>query len=73
MTPLHACPGGCGSELSQRQLACRRCWFKLPKHLRVNAAYRLRTDGGDHIEHRRAVIAALSWYRDNRPGEAATT
>lgn len=66
----HECPGGCGFEVPQHQLACKRCWFKLPKHLRddVNAAYRRRAS--DPVAHRRALVAALSWYRDNRPGEA---
>ena len=67
----HSCPGGCGLQVPQHQLSCKRCWFTLPKPMRddINAAYRQRA--ADPVAHRRLVVAALSWYRDNRPGEAA--
>jgi hypothetical protein len=65
--PTHDCPGGCGTQVLQSMLACRKDWFRLPEGLRraVNFWYpRRRTHPG---QHRDAVAAALAWYRDNPP------
>jgi hypothetical protein len=66
----HPCPGKCGADVPQHQLACKPCWFRLPKPLRdgVNDAYRnKRRDGA--LPHLRAVSKAYGWYRAN-PAEA---
>jgi hypothetical protein len=49
----------------RHQLACKPCWFRLPKIYRdeVNAAYRRRAT--DPSLHRRALRQAFAWYRDN--------
>lgn len=62
----HGCPGGCGAQVPQHQLACKPCWFRLPKPHRdaVNAAWRK-----DARLHRSALADALAWYRDNPGGE----
>lgn len=61
----HECPGGCGSRVISVQLACRSCWFRLPKELRdeVNASYRSRTR--DRMRHASAILQAGRWYRAN--------
>jgi hypothetical protein len=67
---VHACPGRCGGEARHARLACKPCWFRLPKPLRelVGSAYRRRSS--DPVAHMRAVHAAVDWYRDN-PREQA--
>jgi hypothetical protein len=65
----HLCPR-CGAVgVPQHQLSCKPCWWKLPADLRnaVNGTYRARTSGGaDAVAaHRRAITAALDWYRDH--------
>lgn len=63
----HGCPG-CGARVQRSQLACKPCWWRLPKPFRdaVNTAYRHR------VEHPRAHIlamrAAMDWYRRNPAG-----
>ena len=68
----HDCPGGCGAQVPHHQLACKPCWFRLPKPLRddVNIGYRRRaTDAA--VSHRRALRDAFAWYRGN-PREAVS-
>lgn len=61
----HECPGGCGRKAPQHQLACKGCWWRLPKALRdwLNSAYRYRVS--EPKEHREALVACLTWYRNN--------
>lgn len=66
----HECPGGCGAEVPQHQLACRTCWRKLPEALRhqVNVAYRNR-----YVNRRAHIVAmheALQWLRTWREAVA---
>lgn len=63
---FHLCPGKCGAEVPNRQLACKPCWFRLPKPLRddVNSAYRNRRRDGPLL-HLRAISKAYHWYSDN--------
>jgi hypothetical protein len=63
----HACPGGCGDQITYERLACPTDWSRLPNVLRhdVNAAWRNRARDG--VAHLLAVRAAMRWYRDNRP------
>jgi hypothetical protein len=65
MPDTHDCPGRCGNQVARHQLACKPCWFRLPKVYRddVNAAYRGRAR--DPGRHRRAMQQAFAWYRDN--------
>lgn len=62
----HECPHGqCTLQVDSGRLACRPHWYQLPKELRAEvwAAYRVRTT--DPARHRRAVVAAMTWYREN--------
>lgn len=70
MPDTHDCPGGCGAQVPRHQLACKPCWYRLPKPLRddVNAGYRTRAT--DPSAHRRALREASLWYRAN-PKEAS--
>lgn len=65
MSDTHDCPGGCGAQVPRHQLACKPCWFRLPKPIRddINAGYRKRT--ADPGPHRRAMRVAFLWYSDN--------
>jgi hypothetical protein len=69
MSDTHTCPGDCGAQVPRRQLACKPCWFRLPQPLRdaVNGSYRRRL--ADPTPHRRALRAAMFWYRDNLNGD----
>lgn len=60
--PPHGCPGGCGAQVPYEMLACKPCWWRLPRPYRdaLNAAHR---KGGP--AHRAALAAALRWYRKN--------
>lgn len=61
----HDCPGGCGTQVPQRQLACKPCWFRLPRALRdaVNNAYQRRAK--DPTAHKQAIRIAYQWYQNN--------
>jgi hypothetical protein len=61
----HPCPGCQAPGVPHSQLACKPCWWRLPKHLRdaVNSGYRVRVR--NPRIHREALAAALAWYRDN--------
>lgn len=67
----HLCPGRGAVGVPQHQLACRPCWFLLPADLRnaVNGTYRARartgTDFAAVAAHRRAITAAMTWYREH--------
>ena len=57
----HDCPGRCGAQIPYHLLACRPCWYRLPAGLREPfSEHRIGTSG-----HRRAVMAALVWYREH--------
>lgn len=73
----HPCPG-CGAlGVPRHQLACKPCWLRLPADLRnaVNGTYRARSRGSADATrrsavvsaHRRALAAAMEWYRDHPP------
>lgn len=70
----HGCPGDCGETVARHQLACRRCWFRLPKPLRdrIDGAYRARRsapfDAARIRAHRQLLVEATTWYRDHPPG-----
>lgn len=68
----HACPGCQAPGVNPNRLACRDCWFRLPKALRgaVVASWR-NAAGAGSTEHRRALAAALDWYRRNPAGAAS--
>lgn len=56
---MSRCPGnGCGKAIGAEMVACKSCWFKVPKPLRdrIWALYR-REQGSD--EHRAAVFEAV--------------
>lgn len=57
----HACPGDCGEQVPRRLLACRSCWYLLPKALR-DEVERHRIGSGAHLA---AVGEALVWYREH--------
>lgn len=64
----HGCPGDCGARVPKHQLACKPCWFRLPKPLQraLNQAFQRR--GQNPAAHRAALAAALDWYRRNPIG-----
>jgi hypothetical protein len=72
----HECPG-CGQPgVPRSRVACKPCWLRPPADLRnaVNGSYYARTGAKRPDEraiavraHRRALSAALVWYRDDRP------
>jgi len=64
--PTHTCPGQCGTQVPYRLLACKPCWWRLPKPLR-NALNTSHRKGGP--AHRGALQAALRWYANNPPEE----
>lgn len=47
----HPCPCGCGADIPQHMLSCRRSWYSLPKTLR-NGIWDAFTSGdtGRHAE-----------------------
>lgn len=60
----HECPHGqCNKSVYSARLACPPHWYMLPKDMRTEVwtAYR----SGDLGRHRRAVAAAMAWYREN--------
>lgn len=67
----HDCPGQCGIRVTHAMLACAPCWARLPADLRhavARADAIKRRSPADSIrvaEHRRAVVACLTWYRQN--------
>lgn len=71
-TRTHECPGRCGVRVPQHHLACKPCWGKLPRALRdeINAAWMWRRQSPDR--HRRALLAALTWYRGQRATPGTT-
>lgn len=65
MTRPHECPGGCGENVPAAHLACRVCWWRLPRPLRdaVRSAFRVRLSRPG--EHHAAMQAAIVWFHDN--------
>jgi hypothetical protein len=64
---FHACPGCNRIAVHNRRLACRPCWFRLPKQHRQAV-----TDAKPGTpQHRAALFHALTWYSQN-PLEATT-
>ena len=70
----HPCPGCGGPGVPQHQLACKPCWLRLPQQLRdaVNGSYRAKSSArlpnvrsAAVQAHRRALAAAMAWYREN--------
>lgn len=65
---MHRCPGGCNPPVSvtSDHLACRACWFRLPKVYRdaVWEGYREGPLSGTHIA---GMLAARTWWLANPP------
>lgn len=67
----HDCPGQCGRRVTHAMLACAHCWARLPEDLRhavarADAIRRRDPVDPDRIRaHRIAVVACLTWYRQN--------
>lgn len=61
----HNCPGGCGTTVPDRRLACPADWYRLPQAMRdeINTAWRGRKT--NPLQHMQAIAAASRWYRDN--------
>lgn len=64
--PTHHCPSCQQPGIAYELLACRPCWWRLPKPLR-NALNNAHRRGGP--AHRAALAAAINWYRRNPPPE----
>lgn len=68
--PRHACPGGCGRLVAFGRYACRPCWDRLPKPLRVAivTAWSRRNMGdltAAATAHRSAMHEAKRWFVAN--------
>jgi hypothetical protein len=62
---MHDCPG-CGDvSIPSGQVACRPCWYRLPKSIR-DQIWDIPVGTFGHL---RAVARAHTWYREN-PKEA---
>ncbi len=70
----HPCPGCQASGVPHHQLACEPCLFRLPQDLRnaVDGTWRAKSyakrpesRSAAVVAHRRAIAAAMQWYRDN--------
>jgi hypothetical protein len=59
-----SCPV-CGAQKAAMHVACRRCWYKLPNHLRARIWELYRSEQGS-VEHRRVVRIALEWLNLDR-------
>jgi hypothetical protein len=64
--PPHDCPGCQVPGIPVEQLACRRCWPRLPKPYRdaLWDAY----GHGTPEAHQVALDACLTWYREHPRG-----
>jgi hypothetical protein len=62
ITHPHPCPGGCGTDVEHSKLACRSCWWLLPKDLRNRIT---RNHRRNRTEHAHAVAEAVTWYAEN--------
>lgn len=62
----HECPGG-SHRVGSDQLACRVCWFKLPKDLRneIWTAWRHRVGPEGYKRHADAIQRAVGWFKAN--------
>lgn len=52
----------CGQGKGTEQVACKRCWFRLPARLRSRIWQLYRAEQGSS-EHRRVVGLGLDWLR----------
>jgi hypothetical protein len=59
----HSCPGGCKRQVKYEHFACRNCWYRLPKPYRDEI---WRWYQKDSSKHAAAMVAAKTWYDDNR-------
>lgn len=55
---MHDCPGCDAPNVPRHHLACRPCNA-------VNGSYYRRIS--NPAAHRRAIVAAMAWYREHRP------
>lgn len=60
--PIQACPGGCGHQVAIELITCRRCWYRLPEHLRQILHAMCRRYAARAI----AVTLAAEWFRQQR-------
>jgi len=62
----HRCPApGCDAAVPPEQYACRPHWFSIPKPLRDELWWALRSDGGLSDRHIAAMRACDEFLRDN--------
>lgn len=70
------CPGpSCLAKITDDQVCCKSCWFKLPKPMREEI-WRLFEDERGSVKHRKAVLGAIAWLDASAkpsPTAAATT
>jgi len=54
----HACPGGCGrAGIPSYQLACRGCWYRLPRDLRERINHAWRHSASAHLAARAEAVS----------------
>lgn len=64
MITMHDCPAPeCGTRVSAERLACPPHWYQLPREMRAEIWAALRARSADPTRHRRAVAAALAFWR----------
>lgn len=61
MSYHHPCPGGCGRQVPNRLFACKDCWWRLPRELRLEIS---RTHRRDPIGHAEAMADASAWFAE---------
>ena len=60
----HECPG-CGTAISLDEIACRRCYRRLPRHLRRALAAAKRIRYRDHEPYLDALREARQWWAEH--------
>lgn len=60
--PVQVCPGGCGHTVPAEVVACKKCWYRLPEHLRQI----LHTLCRRYTARPVAVTLAAEWFRQQR-------
>jgi hypothetical protein len=60
----HLCPCGCKAQVPDKMYACKRGWFRLPKHIRDGIWGTYGLPSTDPVR-RDALTTASEWYSDN--------
>jgi hypothetical protein len=74
LPPGHCAVPGCGDQIDQTRLMCRRDWYQVPKRLR-DAVWRTWHSGEEasSSEHQKAVLKAIAAARLARSADTSTS